>query len=135
MNRKSLIRGNNLLVNLNHTVKEVLKRHHNDILGIYITEVPENEKDIIQCAKMFGTMYKNVVCELICVSVNSEYTKTMLSIQHLADSDLSELVPVQDDILVFSGGDCIVEVLTDNIHYICQLEHDELTLLRQKLKI
>lgn len=112
-----------LVLNINHTLDEVLRRHEN-LKCVYLAQVPTYILDAELICKAYEGMYKDLQVELI--DFNSSNATTgekcfSIGFTHFANDELYQLTAVKDDVLVFFPTDYIVEVLVEDIHYICRL--------------
>ena len=129
MKHPLLIAGHkDLLLNINHTIDEVLKRHEK-LQCVYLAQVPTYIYDAAIIAQTYQGMYKDLEVELVDFnSPNATTGKKCFSIgfTHYTSDELYKLTAVKDDTLIFFPSDYIVEILVGDIHYICRLTKSDL---------
>lgn len=125
-----------MIVNITHTVEQVLNIHTADIRQLTAVKVPDNEEHIIFVAETYADMHENLEVNVYFLenTTNGEEAYGIHFTVH-AEDGLSEIADIRDDELLCIQGNYIVDVFTEHIHYICYHTKDDLSKILTRLNI
>jgi len=112
-----------MIVNILCSLEEILKLHQTSIKKILIAEVPRDAMRSHSLANMYDGLYPNLMASIYRIEKNKcpiEEDRVMIVMRCFADESLQNLVPVKDDEICFFEGDMLVDLVTNDIHFICR---------------
>ena len=112
-----------MIVNILCSIEEVLKSHQTSIKKIFIAEVPKDAMRSQNLANMYDGLYPNLMVSICRIEKNDcpiEKARVMLVMRCFANEDLQDMVDVHDDEICFFEGDMLVDIVADDIHFICR---------------
>lgn len=124
-----------MIVNITHTPLQVFNLHK-DIRNMSVFKIPNDEFLICMVTDKYDGIYENLVAQAALLQ-NEETEEECygLILVALANEGLNEITNVEDDEIVFLSGEFMVEIFTDDIHYICCQNRSELVEFFKHLNI
>ena len=112
-----------MIVNILCSIEEILKSHKENIKKILIAEVPRQSYQAHNLASMYDGLYPNLMSFVRRIEKNDcpiEDARVMVVMRCFAEENLQDLIDVQDDEICFFEGDMLVDIVADDIHFICR---------------